>query len=211
MTRPFPVRDFDQRRFTLDLLGAEQPPALQGISLGVGEVDHPALRVARFQQIEGKRAVEIDRSLVGHADRQPTASHLAPEDRAGGVEIGRLQLLQDFLDGEVEGLDGEEAGVFEANERPAAFDELPDRRDSLRAEAADVGRFGLARPIAVADCLREDRRQDDRPEPLDEVPGTKVGVVDRRILEVELFEDEPGPPLVHVWNPGLVKGDAGLD
>ena len=97
--------DPDDGPLALDLLGAEQPAALQRVALReAGEerdrrvrpspVGSPRRRASgrtRPRPRPASRPSAIGRPISNFGD-------VAPEDRAGGVELGGLQVLQDVLD-----------------------------------------------------------------------------------------------------------------
>ena len=192
-----------------DLLGAEQPAALERPLLRIAEDDRGLPRLpGRLLDLEGQRAVEVDRELARDS-RGPARgfAHDGTEDRARGVELRRLQPLEDVLDGQVQLLDGVVGRVGQADERPSGLEELAERVGAFAAQAADVGGLGLVLGVAVAERLGLDRRDEQDVDPLLEAPRADVGVVQGRVLEPELLEDEPGPALVHARHPGLIEAD----
>src|SRR5262249_51355277 len=78
--------------------------------------------------------------------------------------------------------------------------------------AKSAGIFTRDRPWSKAfeDLPGRGIRQDDRIEPVEQVPGLDVTIAQCYRSESIVFENPTGPSLVNHRNPGSIKPDAGL-
>ena len=105
----------------------------------------------------------------------------------------------------IEAIDGQIGRSVDADERAAAAREFLEVDDALLADAAHVLRWGGVLGPPLEDAPDAERGQDNAIVSIAQAAGADLGIMDRRILKLEVIEHEARPTLVHAGGPGLIE------
>ena len=177
----------------------------------------------RVVGLEAARAREVRRRVRRHANRQPGARHRRrgagpTRDSRRSSSCQRRHAVPDMREDAAKRLQRKIAGRIKGDQPAAGLHEHLQRLDAGLADSSLVLRRHrapgtLARPVgrlvAVDDAPGSLVGQDDHVEAIAAARPGDVGVGERRVREPVLFEQPPGPSLVHVGDPALVQTNPG--